>query len=62
MTASSLARLGVSWIVIACAAVAILLLSVVVLLVASQTVKPDFKATGHLIIVSPAPTAVSHWT
>jgi capsular polysaccharide biosynthesis protein len=36
--------------------VPILLLSVVVLLVASQTVKPDYKATGHLIIVSPAQT------
>jgi capsular polysaccharide biosynthesis protein len=39
--------------------VPILLLSVVVLLVASQTVKPDYKATGHLIIVSPAPTAAA---
>jgi capsular polysaccharide biosynthesis protein len=39
--------------------VPILLSSVVVLLVASQTVKPDYKATGHLIIVSPAPTAAS---
>lgn len=39
--------------------VPILLLSVVVLLVASQTVKPDFKATGHLIIVSPAQSAES---
>ncbi len=37
--------------------VPILLLSVVLLLVASQTVKPDYKATGHLIIVSPAQTA-----
>jgi hypothetical protein len=36
--------------------VPILLLSVVLLLVASQTVKPDYKATGHLIIVSPAQT------
>jgi capsular polysaccharide biosynthesis protein len=39
--------------------VPILLVSVVVLLVASQTVKPDYKATGHLIIVSPAPTAAA---
>ena len=36
--------------------VPILLLSVVVLIVASQTVKPDFRATGHVIIVSPAQT------
>ncbi len=36
--------------------VPILLLSVVLLLVASQTVKPDYRATGHLIIVSPAQT------
>jgi capsular polysaccharide biosynthesis protein len=37
--------------------VPILLLSVVVLIVASQTVKPDYRATGHVIIVAPAQTA-----
>jgi capsular polysaccharide biosynthesis protein len=37
--------------------VPILLLTVAGLFVSSQTVKPDYKATGHLIIVSPAQTA-----